>query len=306
MNIRKRCACTLLVATLGLGACGEEAATPSTPPRLAILSAFPAEMVPILAQAQVDHTVVVNDRLFRVGHLAGVPVVIGLTGIGLANATATTRAVLDQFDVDGVVVSAVANSTLRIGDVAVPDTWTFRNGTTFTAHQEWLDIATAIAAPTSAALERCTDLPQITPAPVCVEQAPRIVVGGIGRSSDPFSNTPFACDPHGDDLYGCDIPAPASEARRSIAPSDENPTAGDQGFSPDATTASVIDMETAAIAREAAARDLPFIAFRGVSDGNGDPLMLPGGALQQFTTYYRFAAHNAATATIAFLRRLAG
>ena len=63
-----------------------------------------------------------------------------------------------------------------------------------------------------------------------------------------------------------------------------------------------MDMETAAIARETAARGLPFIAFRATSDGSGDPLGLPGFPAQ-FFAYYRLSAHNAAAATVAFLRR---
>jgi len=61
-------------------------------------------------------------------------------------------------------------------------------------------------------------------------------------------------------------------------------------------------METAAVAREAQGRGVPFIAFRAVSDGAGDPLGLPGFPTQ-FFAYYRLAAHNAAAATTAFVTR---
>jgi nucleoside phosphorylase len=64
-------------------------------------------------------------------------------------------------------------------------------------------------------------------------------------------------------------------------------------------------METAIVARAMAARGLPFIAFRAVSDGAGDPLDLPGFPAQ-FFAYYRLAARNAAAAAIAFVERLAG
>jgi nucleoside phosphorylase len=63
------------------------------------------------------------------------------------------------------------------------------------------------------------------------------------------------------------------------------------------------DMETAAVAAEAAARSLPFIAFRAVSDGAGDPLGLPGFPAQ-FFAYYPLAADNAAAAATAFLERV--
>ncbi|MCA1833262.1 MAG: hypothetical protein LC750_11155 [Actinobacteria bacterium] len=61
------------------------------------------------------------------------------------------------------------------------------------------------------------------------------------------------------------------------------------------------DMETAAVAQVANANTIPFIAFRALSDGLGDPLHLPGFPFQFF--YYRqLAADNAAEMTLAFLQ----
>ena len=67
----------------------------------------------------------------------------------------------------------------------------------------------------------------------------------------------------------------------------------------DPDTQTAYDEETAAIAREVAARGLPFIAFRASSDGGDDPLNLTEFA--EFFAYYRLAAHNAAAAAAAFL-----
>src|SRR2546426_12234043 len=50
-----------------------------------------------------------------------------------------------------------------------------------------------------------------------------------------------------------------------------------------------------------AAKRIPFIAFRGVSDGRGDPLMLPPNPYLQFVVYQQLAADNAAAATLAYL-----
>jgi nucleoside phosphorylase len=280
-------------------ACGGQVIV-SAPPRIALLSAFPAEMAPLLAQASIDHTEVVNDRVFRIGTLAGVPVVMGLTGIGLVNAATTTRAVLERFDVTGVVVSAVAGSSLQIGDVLVPEAWELKDGTTFASYQPWLQLAGEIAASDTVSLDRCTvraDDP--TEPPVCMLEQPVIVVGGIGQSTDPFHDKPFPCQPTGGDIYGCDIPPSptASELARRRGTAVTFATA-------DVPAPIANDMETAAIAREAAARGLPFIAFRAVSDGAGDPLDLPP-LFGEFPAYYRFAAHNGAALTVAFLERLA-
>ena len=151
---------------------------------------------------------------------------------------------------------------------------------------------------------------------VCMVQAPAIVVGGVGESTDPFGNKPFPCQPGGGDLYGCDIAsadAIASADRFSPKqPPDTvsertGPTLGEGIFGAReaaSVTPAANDMETAAIAREAAVRGVRFIAFRAVSDGAGDPLKLPGFPYQ-FSAYYHFAAHNAAAATAAFLQQLA-
>ena len=281
-------------------ACGGTVQTGGgTPTRVAVLSAFPAEMAPVLAQARVDETVVINDRNFRVGTLAGVPVVIGLTGIGLANATATTQALLEQFDVAGIVVSAVAGSALQIGDVMVPVRWEFKGGTSYAVDPDWLKLAEGIAAPEMLSLERCT-VPVSLPAKgtVCMVEQPVVVVGGVGQSTDVNGGQPFACQPTGNDVFGCDVTAntpaaiPAAD-RRAL-----------QAAVADAEVPVAVDNETAAIAREAAMRGVRFIAFRAVSDGAGDPLNLPGYPFQ-FFAYYRLAARNAAAATAAFLEHLA-
>jgi nucleoside phosphorylase len=211
------------------------------------------------------------------------------------NAAATTRLLLERFAVDGIVVSAVAGGNqLRIGDVAVPEAWVTADGTTYNAHPRWLDLARKIAASGAVMLERCTRVPDVTPEEVCLPQEPAVVVGGIGRSSDPFFGQAFRCRIGGGDVFGCDIaltPTPrAALVHQAPAPlGAEGPV--------------VDDMETAAIASEAAARGVPFIAFRAVSDGPGDPLHLPD-FLTQFNAYYPLAARNAGAMTVAFLERI--
>ena len=55
------------------------------------------------------------------------------------------------------------------------------------------------------------------------------------------------------------------------------------------------------MAKVAARSGVPFIAFRSLSDGKGDPLMLPGFPFQ-FFVYRQLAADNAATMALAFLK----
>jgi len=280
-------------------ACGDgDDHNDASPMPMLVLSAFPAELAAVLAHARVDSTVEIEGRLFRVGVLGGMPAIMGMTGIGLVNAATTTHAVLERFAVRGVIVSGVAGSTQRIADVTVPMKWELKDHTTFTTNPRWLDLAGEIAAPGRVTLDRCTLVTDGPPEPVCMPQDPVIVIVGLGQSTDPFHNRPFVCQPAGGDIYGCDLPLASTSAGPLIdqlAAHIEDTTA--------AETPSVMDMETAAIASEAAARGLPFIAFRAVSDGANDPLNLQG-FFAQFAAYYRLAAHNAAAATVAFLERL--
>jgi len=62
-----------------------------------------------------------------------------------------------------------------------------------------------------------------------------------------------------------------------------------------------VDQETAAAQQVADAHGVPFLGIRGLSDGPGDPLNLPGYPIT-FFVYNRIAAHNAAIVTQEFLR----
>jgi len=265
-----------------------------TPQMIAVLSAFPSELAPVLAQATVDSTTTINNRVFRLGTLGGVPTIMGLTGIGLVNAANTTRAVLEQFPVTGVVVSAVAGSTLQIGDVAVPAEWSLADGSVHQTDPHWL----ALAATITGSLSNCgmvTANGKVQS--VCLPNPPAMAIGGHGQSADTYGTTAVACTPNGGDVFGCDVLPNTGVLQGGI---DQIVHARRVTADPD-----VADMETAAIAREAAQHGVPFIAFRATSDGAGDPLGLPGFPTQ-FFAYYELAAHNAAGATVGFLHRLSG
>ena len=71
----------------GRGLCATAAAEHSAPPYVAVVSAFPAELAPIVAATEIETTVQIAGRSFYVGRLGGVSVLLGLTGIGIVNAT---------------------------------------------------------------------------------------------------------------------------------------------------------------------------------------------------------------------------
>jgi nucleoside phosphorylase len=278
---RGLCEVIVALAVLGLSACGSDGDDCREAPFAAVLSAFPGELAPLVEAASIEETIEVEGRVLRVGKLGGTRVVLAMTGIGLVNAAMTTQLILDRFDVTALAVSGVAGSPFQIGDVAVPEHWISDLGETFATDPIFLAIASDIAARGEVVLEQCTTVsPELSEAPVCMPEKPAIRVGGVGESDDPFDGTQVDCIPGSNDVFGCDILAAATQ------------------------DSVVGDMETAAIAREAVARGVPFIAFRAVSDGAGDPLGLPGFPTQ-FFAYYPLAARNAAAATIGFLGRLA-
>src|SRR5438045_9552354 len=69
-------------------------------------------------------------------------------------------------------------------------------------------------------------------------------------------------------------------------------------------TSEAQDEETAVVAQAAAQTGVPFLGIRAASDGNGDPLHLPGFPAQ-FFVYRQLAGNNAAAVATAFLRQWA-
>lgn len=265
-------------------------------PYVAIMSAFPAELEPVIALADVDETIVVDGRTYYLGTLSGARVVMVLAGIGLVNAETTTRTLLDRFEVKTIVFSGVAGSRQNIGDVVVPAHWSDTTAV-FDADPALLALVQPLTAP-AVPLEACTFHPVEPPGDmVCLGRTPQIVVGGDGESTDPFNGGPLACNPTQNPvaIFGCEVrPAAVDRAiGNTVGNSGANAAA-------DPSTLDAQDMETAAMARVATAAGVPFIAFRGVSDGPGDPLNL-GGFPNQFFAYYQIAADNAAATVAAFL-----
>ena len=262
----------------GDGVCAIADSTCGSPPMLAVVSAFPAELEAVLAHATVHETLVIGDRVLRVGTLGDVPAVFALLGIGLVNAGTTTDLVLDHFDVAGVVLSGVAGSaTHAIGDVTVPATWLEADGASHPVDPSFLQIASAVAP--GVQLERCAPIPPVPPGPItCLPQQPTVIVGGTGESDDPFDGKPFPCQHNSNPVFGCDIAGGVTAAAVPAAATDQ---------------LAAEDMETAAVARETQARGVPFIAFRAVSD-------------KDFSTFlddYQLAADNAAAVAAAFVER---
>jgi nucleoside phosphorylase len=287
-----RLAVALLADTLAIGAPPSAAARPglcdaavasSAGARIAVLAAFPAELAPLVARATVEERIEIQGHPFYLAQLGGVRVILGLMGIGMVNAAATTETLLAHQDVAALVISGVAGSTHRIADVVVPVAWRHvKTDATFAPNRVLVTLARRLAPHLE--LERCTPGPTRSGIAVCMPFRPRLFVGRHGESDDPFGG-PFPCQP-GHEVFGCELPAPAALGRAR----DAEPVA--------------VDMETAAAGGVATGRDVPWVAFRAVSDGAEDPLG-DRGFPAQFFDYYPLAARNAAAGTVALLERVA-
>lgn len=236
---------------------------------LVVMSAYPPELTRLRVQAVIDDTVVVAEATCYVGTLAGNDVVLLLSGIGLDRAAETTRAVLDSFDVSGLVFSGIAggiNPNLNIGDVTIPARWGRADGDLkpdddgfwFPADEAMLKIAKGVAGSVA--------LVDSTPEGVHLTSEPRVITDGNG-----VSNSFFVDDAEYRDWLWVTFEANA------------------------------VDMETAAVARVAAERGVPYIAFRSLSDLAGG-----GPGANEIDTFFQLAADNAAAVVLAFLTAWAG
>lgn len=236
---------------------------------LVVMSAFPPELTKLLGKADVHSTRAVGEATCYIGTLAGNEVVLLLSGIGLGRAAATTRAVLDSFNVSGLVFSGIAggiNPDLNIGDVTIPARWGHADGDLGPGDDGfWLAVDVSMLK-TARAVAGLAALIDSTPEGVRLERRPRIMVGGNG-----VSNSFFVDDP---------------EYRGWLWATFE---------------ANAVDMETAAVARVAHEAGIPYIAFRSLSDLAGG-----GPGVNQVDTFFQLAADNAATVVLAFLTAWAG
>ncbi len=277
-----------------------------------------------------------NDRTFYVGTLgkdenktkkSTNDVVLAMSGIGLVNATQTTQAAFARFGdcFSGVVFSGVAGSYLNIGDVAIPRQWTHdpNKAVWFDANAGMLRVAEGLpgnvtlskSVPVGDAACLCPGLDAQTP--VTMPQDAKLVVGGVGTrgqgtSYDTFSGHSVPCLPGGGDIAGCrpcvrqpGFDQDAADFAENMPSLVKDPAFFSGLFAFESTTDEYAsqDEETAAVADVAAnyfRHPIPFLGVRAASDGQNDPLHLPGFPAQ-FAVYRQLAGNNAAAVTITFL-----
>ena len=301
----------------------------SSETRTLVLTAFPAEADAILARTTLDPnpSVVVDGRHFYLGSMGGKKVIVAMTGIGMVNATKTTETALTHFtpesgiSIGAVVFAGVAGGSGRteIGSVAVPARWTSDDGATWRpvdadmlAAANTLSVDLESIARLGDPLCACTLLARLPL--VDLQREPQLFVGGDGSSDDNNNGTAFPAIPFGGDVFG---PQPCIAPDRSLLFTGNFFQAvvpflglGLLGnltglLNPVVPVVDAVDQETAAAQHVADAYGVPFLGIRGMSDGPGDPLNLPGYPFT-FFVYKQIAADNASIVTEAFLHNWDG
>jgi adenosylhomocysteine nucleosidase len=232
------------------------------------MSAFSPELSRLLDEADVQEIRTLDTCTCHIGRLADTDVILVLSGIGLEKAATTTQTVLDSFRVRGIVFSGIAggiNPNLNIGDVTVPARWGQADGQLGPEASDFWIPVDATMLEVASEVSGSVTLKECTADSVCLEHAPRVVIGGNGVSNSFFVD---------DAVY-----------RERLW---------------DTFQANAVDMETSAVARIAHARRVPYIAFRSLSDLAGG-----GPGANEVDTFFQLAADNAATVVLAFLRRWA-
>ncbi len=295
----------------GLGARGVAQKLEATP-RLAVVSAFAPELGALLARTDVQETHVIHGRTFTLGKLAGNDVVLFLSGVSMVNATMTTQVALDTFNVAGILFSGIAggvNPNLAVGDVTVPVRWGqyqeqfFARATLEGWDYGWHDapfgnysmmvpqnVEVTSAAGDSDTVKSDTvkpdaveprfwfpvdakmlkaarraaknvSLTQCTPEDVCLNAEPKVVIGGNGVSGSTFVDNA---------LY--------------------------RSWVWDTFSAQALDMETAAVAHVAYVNEVPYLAFRSLSDLAGG-----GPGENEVNIFFALASADSAALVVEFL-----
>ena len=270
--------------------------------RVAVVSAFAAELV--VLRSELDSPVVhsINGVEFVTGILEGQRVVLFLSGVSIVNAAMTMQLALDHFPIDRIVFSGIAGGVdpaLHIGDVVIADRWgqylemlfareveggwakppffeyPFANfGMMFprsvTVQREGVDSPeTRFWFPVDGALlaHARTALADVAldrclKDGTCLQRTPKVVIGGPGVSGGAFIDN-----------------------------------AAFRAYTFNTFGARVLDMESAAVAHVAYTNDVPFIAVRSLADLAGG-----GEGENQIEVFLGLAAGNSAVVVRALLR----
>jgi adenosylhomocysteine nucleosidase len=274
-----------------------------TTPRLAVISAFDAELEKLRAAAQISEVRVINGRSHDLGRLGGHDVVLLLSGFSMINAAMTTQALFDHFPVQGVIFSGIAggvNPGLCVGDVTVPAQWgnyqeqAFARETPagwdpgrFTGDFKNFGMmfpracSVAVSGGEPDKLERRFWFPADASAIAVARQvSSKVRLHRCSAEGDCLDHEPRVV------VGGNGVSGPTFVDNAAY-----------RSWAWDTFQADALDMETAAVALVAYVNRVPYIAFRSLSDLAGG-----GPGKNEGKVFGRLAADNSAAVVIEYLK----
>ena len=274
-------------------------------PRIAIVSAFDAELTRLRDSARITSTRVINGRTHWLGELGGHDVVLMLSGYSMVNAAMTTQTLLDHFTVTQLVFSGIAggvNPALAVGDVTVPAQWGNYQEQVFARETGagWEHNGMAgefpnfgMMFPRGESIVARTDRPDslarrfwfpVDSASLATARraAERVRLARCTTTGECLGHAPRIV------FGGNGVSGPTFVDNAAY-----------REYVWRTFTADALDMETAAVALVANQNGVPYIAFRSLSDLAGGG---PGG--NEVRTFGRLAADNSAAVVLAYLRAL--
>jgi len=272
-------------------------------PRIAVMSAFAAELALLLSEAEIENTYVLHGVSYHAGTLRGNDVVMFLTGVSMVNAAMTTERALNAFNIERIVFSGIAggvNPNLHIGDVVVP--------AQFAEYLESYLVREVDGAwqPPSYWTPEFPNYGMIFPSSVDVMlpgSDPDVYSVQFWFPADPEMLAVAEQAAQRVELAQCTADNVCLE-HAPVVVTGGNGVSG-QSFVDNAEfrdyvwqtfQADALEMETAAVAHVAASHGVPYLAFRSLSD-------LAGGGPGENTirTFFQIAADNSARLLLAFL-----
>lgn len=293
----------VVVVVLAISACATAPAQEATP-RIAIVSAFPPELVALQEATTNRRTETIGGVAFTTGELEGQRVVLFLSGVSMVNAARSAQLAIDHFHVSRIVFSGIAGGvdpSLDVGDVVVAERWgqamemeflREAPGGGFVPHdrQSAHLPAFGMMSPRVVLVQRANGQQEERvwfPADPAMLNAARTIAGGVTLERCATADSCLSHQPRVV-VGGTGVSAPVFL---------DNASFRDYAFR--TFEARVFDMESAAVAQVAYINGTPFIAFRALSDlAGGDP------GHNQFPILLHLASRNSAIVVRAFLRQL--
>jgi len=276
-----------------------------TVPRIAVVSAFDAELAKLRDSIQLTSKTVVNGRTLWLGKLKGHNVVLLLSGISIINATLTTESLLNNFRITSIVFSGIAggvNPDLGVGDVTVAAQWGNYQQQRFARKTDagW-DVGSrrsefanfGMMFPNNSSVVRLGGIPD--------KQESRfwfpVDSGLLAVAKDLSRDIPLKRCINDNDCL--DHQPRLVVGGNGVSGSTFVDNAEYRTYVWNTFHADALDAETAAVALVAYVHRVPFIAFRSLSDLAGG-----GPGKNESRTFGKLAAENSATVVLSFLSKL--